>query len=355
MVGLKVEKFIEFLKKNWWPIVLAIVPSVFISLYFFYLGQDKRSLSISLASEVPIIAGNTDISRLRITYGDATISSLTALQLVVKNDGNQPIHRSDFDAPLVFNFSGQLPEPPVVNEKSPKDLSPKLYLSHGNRLELQPLLLNPGDWFSFKSFIVNNPSDDPVSINGRLSGIKSIMLSRPMQQNKNVFDFFTISSIAIAAASIFTSSSTLFRQIRLFREPFSYKAALESAVELESKYGPSILIQKEFQIYNFDIKSALLLIRIRLESELRSLATASALFSNTRVVSLGQLSRHLNNAGIIPNSVKDAIGQLSPLINRELHEIDSYLSQDEFESLKRLGIDTIAALKEINSNMNSKI
>jgi len=140
--------------------------------------SEKRGLTVYLDTEIPVVSVNEEFAEdIEVQYRSTPISSLHVLQLTVKNSGNRPIERPDYDTPLSFQYGGAVASSPTLVECNPSSLTPELTVSSPDSVTLQPLLLNARDSFTFRTFILNKRNAvDPVRINGRISGITEIRL-----------------------------------------------------------------------------------------------------------------------------------------------------------------------------------
>jgi hypothetical protein len=107
-------------------------------------------------------------------------------------------------------------------------------------------------------------------------------------------------------------------------------------------------IAQKLKISNHDFKSNLLVLRIKIESLLLELSHFHDInLRGNRSVNF--LAKLLEEKDIISHDVATAIRDILPAVNKELHSTDSYLSEDEFLALQKLGLNIVAAL-EIKSS-----
>jgi hypothetical protein len=106
-------------------------------------------------------------------------------------------------------------------------------------------------------------------------------------------------------------------------------------------------LAKEFDISNHDAKANLLFLRLRMETLLRDIARRADLPDDSQKRSMRWLSSQLVSRGLVQAEINSAIADISPILNRELHESETYLTAEEFSSLQRLSLNVIAALTSI--------
>ena len=63
----------------------------------------------------------------------------------------------------------------------------------------------------------------------------------------------------------------------------------------------------------------------------------------------------LHKAGIIDNNVVALIHDISPAMNREIHESESYLSDQDYETLQNAALSIIASLESALEGDNARL
>jgi hypothetical protein len=108
--------------------------------------------------------------RLRVVYGERNIDDPNIIVLRILNAGHQEIREDDFDRPITIEFKeSQLLALDVIGQSSPSmEVSFKLDTSAPNRVTLNPLLLNVGDWLELQ-FVTDGDIEQP-SIGARIAG-----------------------------------------------------------------------------------------------------------------------------------------------------------------------------------------
>jgi hypothetical protein len=110
-------------------------------------------------------------SRLQILFDGSPVTEVRLVIITVNNWGNEPIRVDDFERPLRFSWSSpaKILTAEVI-EVSPESLQPTINAG-ANEIVVDPLLLNPGDWFRIKA-LINQVSK--LSVDARVVGVKRI-------------------------------------------------------------------------------------------------------------------------------------------------------------------------------------
>ena len=352
------EKFRRFLVANLLAILLAIVPPIAI---WYFFQREQRGLEVILVASVPVISLEKQFSEgIEIKYRSTSISSLHVLDISVKNSGNRSIQRSDFDSPLSLVFAGTILSPTQVISVRPSSLPVRVVQQSPESLSVEPLLLNSGDSFTIRTYLIDQKSQrDPVRVNGRISGIKDIVLTRagPDGPGRRWYDFvFGILSAMVALVSL-ASAFRVARRLRRLTVSLPGGIAIDLSQKLEARENTAVHaheLARQLQIGRHDFKSNLLLLRLKIENQLRELAREADLSEREQVGSLTRVGHALEARGIIPHEVAAAIRDMSPVMNRELHETESYLNTEEYEQLQRLALNVVASLDSIAKERSNR-
>ncbi len=339
------EKISTFIRKNTLTIVLAFLPPILI---WFFLQKESADLSVVVTSETSVISLNANYSSdIAVFYKNKPIAGLYVADIRIKNEGNRPIEQSDFDKPITVQFNGAVVAPVKVTSTTPDGLPVKIN-ARGNSIEVEPLLMNPDDSFTIQTKVID-PTHNELSIKpaARIKSIKDISFS-PYTEEKNPWYKFVLGIITsiLAGISLF-SGKTLFKQVKLVAIKLP-GVTLELTKEIESSHKISQRMEKmaeKLSISGHDFKSNILFLRLKIEGLLRELASSHDLrIRNAGSVSM--LSRELAKHELIDQKVVSLIRDITPAMNRELHESESYLTDNEFEVLQHAALSIIAALEE---------
>jgi hypothetical protein len=346
------RKIFKFFVNNWLTILLAFVPPIVVTYYF---QREVRQLDIVLKSNTPVVQIEEQYSdEIAVFYKTNKIEALNVIELVVKNSGNRPIESDDFKRPLIFTFNGTVLPNPRLIDVTPKAIEPNLIQIEPNSLELEPLLLNQGDHFSFLVYLINSKaSHSPVEISARISGIKEPRLRIEV-------DIPTMRNVRAKMLSwiIYTISLT----VSLLSILYLWKKAKEATLDLSSfskdleiLHRPSEIqsaaqrLARQLNISGQDYKANLLLLRIKIEEQLRELANRANISSDLKLSSIIELIRRLADREILSWRIAKGIAAVMPVINRELHASEAYLTKNEFENLQQFTLQLVAEIMRLNN------
>jgi len=144
-------------------------------------GRVRKELAFGFSSRCLLEHPNVDIQELQITYDGEKVTRVDLLNIYAMNTGNIPINVSDFQDCIRVHFPENLKIHSWSRNKSRPD---KLGISVSqaeNKAELciEPLLLNPNDYFSI--FFVVSGVKPHVKPSIRIAGIASprLLLAGP--------------------------------------------------------------------------------------------------------------------------------------------------------------------------------
>lgn len=345
------RKLITFFVNNWLTILLAFIPPIVITYYF---QRDVRHLDIVLRSNTQVVQIEERYSDgITVFYQTNKIDTLNVLEVEVKNSGNRPIENTDFKQPLTLKFKGTVLLNPKPLDASPPELKPELTLVGRDTLKLEPLLLNQGDHFTFLAYLIDSPTpSEPFTVSARVSGIKSPRLRDESdhpgkRQIKIEFLSWFLGVVgAIISLISFLSLGKRFKEITLEFSPWN--AGIGVTLRPSDRESTVQSLARELSISGQDFKANLLLLRIKIEEQLREMANRVDLPSHMKLTSPTSLTRQLSAQGVLPGQVAAGIADVLPVINRELHASEAYLSRKEFESLQQFTLQLVAELTRLN-------
>ncbi|WP_428563090.1 MAG: hypothetical protein ACP59X_23110 [Solidesulfovibrio sp. DCME] len=188
MADLKLNPF-SFLSSQLGKALLSVVVA---SMFSYFWIREHKALSIIIEEPIAVASmGSNKIDDISLYYKGEEIDSFSLVTVSIENAGNAYIKPEDFSRNLSFIFRGRAISRPDLIKRNPDQLDPKLVLVGDNVVELDPLLLNPGDMFEFRVGVVNlSDALDPVHVTGRVAGVKRLSAFVKQQDAK----FFVISS-----------------------------------------------------------------------------------------------------------------------------------------------------------------
>lgn len=172
--------------------ILTILATVII----YYLQKRKKCLSYEVISDTSIVTV-TEIMKdnIKILYKNEEVKNVRLIELKIINSGNQAITISDFTTPLKISFSNTAKILSCdIEQFLPNDLNP-IYSSTSNDVFIEPLLLNPKDYFILKTLI----SDPQISVFKISARIKDVEAIKKIEETSPVslWSLFAISIIVI--------------------------------------------------------------------------------------------------------------------------------------------------------------
>jgi len=339
------NKLWPFIKKNALTIALAIIPPILI---WYFLQKDSSDLSVTVISESSVVSVDSKFSDgIEIYHNKKPINGLFVADIKIRNNGNRPIEKADFDAPLRLAFNGEVIKPVKLISSDPNGL-PVVTSVDKQSVVINPLLINPDDTFSIQVKVVN-PSESELRIepSARIKSINRLSF-QPYSDVETPWYSFLLGVIAsILAAISVIAGKNLLQQARLISISLP-GITVELTRELESNQDIGQRMNElaeKLSISGHDFKSNLLFLRLKIESQLREILA----LNNIKVKNIGSinfLSRELNKANLIDHKVVSLIRDIMPAMNRELHESESYLSKEEYEMLQKAALSVIASLED---------
>jgi hypothetical protein len=166
--------------------ILAILAICF-TLALFFVGQwwwRRKALTYTVSRTQLLTLHEEAKGRVQILFDGAPAKDVGLLVIEVNNSGHEPIRASDFERPLRFHLGDEAKILALeVIETKPQNLKPVCKAAitglpavvdggaHLNEFELEPLLLNRGDWMKIK-ILVNQAGT--LSVDGRVVGVREI-------------------------------------------------------------------------------------------------------------------------------------------------------------------------------------
>jgi hypothetical protein len=347
-------KFLTFLKNNALILFLAIVPPIGI---WWFTQRDVKELSVRVVANVPIVTVDRNLAEgVEVSFRGTPVTTLRAVELVVRNAGNKPMPKTDFDMPLTFTFAGQLVGTPSIIRRSPPQLPIELKGTSMTSMQLAPLLLNPSDEFSFRVLVANAAEAQPqVTVMGRVVGVSDIIVEYNAANLDAKIGAINWLELILVVIGLVVSLISVFQ---LLRKGYEIRLATEGAslaIRLVKRIDPGIVstsrvesLANELGIKQHDFKSNIFLLRLKIENQLRDLARQSGLSDRELMAPLSSLARSLGRHGVLPEETVELAAALSRPMNRELHELYPYLSDAEFESLQRSALELVAILDQLH-------
>lgn len=166
---------IDFFRDPVWQFVGALLAlaAIIISIILFLAQRKRKKLSYEIISKTGILSASEEISgKFQILFQGETVKNVHLLMVRFCNTGNLPITTGDYERLVSLNFKkSERILSAEVSETTPPNLFAKLRTTNQS-IELDPILLNPGDSISIKILISEYQNE--FEIDGRIVGVRSV-------------------------------------------------------------------------------------------------------------------------------------------------------------------------------------
>lgn len=326
------NKFYLFIKNNLIALIAVIIPLII----FFGFQRENYKLSIDILNDLPVVTVDREYaSELVITYKNEKINQLNIMDISIKNSGNKPILPDDIFEPLAVSYPGRIVSEPTIIEVDPIVLDPNIDFFE-DTIIIKPLLLNPGDSFVIRTYIMDRNITN-VEIKGRIRNLRDLSIS------KNDFDFDKLFNLVSLVISTIAAIIIIARFIR-FNIKFPTDTYKQISATIEGKGIHVNKLLETLDIKEHSKKSNLLFFRIKIESLIKELLYKNNLRYPYKA-SIFKSAELLYKNSIISGNVIAAIKDIMPLINRELHQSETYLSETEYKKLEEICLYIISYLQ----------
>jgi hypothetical protein len=182
---------------------ILTIAGMLLSFALFLVGQwwwRRKALSYTV-SETQLLTVHGDLKgKVQILFDGVSVPNVSLVVIKVRNSGHEPIRANDFERPLRFDFgSGARILSLDADEANQKSLKPAVRQGAGNApaenaFELDPLLLNRGDWIKVKALVSNVGT---ISVDGRIEGVRDI---RPVTGDRSRLKWLEVALQLLAGA-----------------------------------------------------------------------------------------------------------------------------------------------------------
>lgn len=187
----------ELFRDQIWTFVGAAFAglAIVISVVIYLLQRKKKSLGYKVLWRLPLLKVHNELKergQLTISFNGQPVEDIQLLLVEIVNTGNVPIIATDYERPLTIRYGDNttILGAEVVG-RLPEDIDPKLSVTR-NAIDIEPLLLNPGDEFVLKT-LVKDLQENPVVV-GRVTGVSEIKHIGPPPK-KRTGTYYTILGI----------------------------------------------------------------------------------------------------------------------------------------------------------------
>jgi hypothetical protein len=190
---------LDFLRDPIWQFLgsfiglIALVITTWISLK----GRAKK-LNYEVISQTSLLNFDLDstIPKLTLLFGNNPIHNAEIVLIRISNEGSVPIRPREFEYPLklAVGETSSILDAKLVR-KHPDNLVVKLSLKDSKFLAIDPLLLNPGDYFLIQ--IIAMPEVN-IRVKGRIAGIREIKSEAHKRKARRVMTTIFVGIVSIA-------------------------------------------------------------------------------------------------------------------------------------------------------------
>lgn len=137
-----------------WAVLTTLLAAaaIWVSIWLYRRQRTRKSLTYEVKITELVSVHRAAKGRIKIYFGDERIERAHLVEARIENNGNVQVDDADFKEPIIFDLG------PVataltadITDTEPDDLSAQVLL-RGSEVQLQPLLLNPGDRVTLKIF-----------------------------------------------------------------------------------------------------------------------------------------------------------------------------------------------------------
>jgi len=147
------------------PVLAIIIP---IALYMFQLKE--MNLTYEVVSYSLLNLSSTIQDEIEVSFSGKKVTDLSAINIEIKNAGNTPIRKEDFEREISIDFGKDSKVLKLsIKYAFPLNLAPIIETKE-QIIKISPLLLNQGDYFALEA-IISNSSSEP-QFDARIAGIK---------------------------------------------------------------------------------------------------------------------------------------------------------------------------------------
>ena len=163
----------EALRDPVWQFVGAVltVLSLVAMFWIYWLQRQTKELAFGLlSSRRPLAIADELSSRVTVLLDGRSVGNLHLLVFGLKNSGHRAVAPTDFERNLSIKFSDGAVISAEISAETPPNLYAQLCVSD-DKVDLQPLLLNPGD-FLLIQVLVSSAKPDYV-MNARVLDVST--------------------------------------------------------------------------------------------------------------------------------------------------------------------------------------
>jgi len=170
-----------------WQFVGALlaVAAMGLSVWIYFAQRTSKRLLVERIVRIPLVTmGPNAVPGLTVSLNGRPINQATVLVVRIENIGNAAIPATDYESPIALIFDGTSEVLDASLSDASPDSLPVTFDRSGSVLRLAPLLLNPGDVFTFRALLA--ASDVRYSVSARIAGVKRVETIRPVPATRSL-------------------------------------------------------------------------------------------------------------------------------------------------------------------------
>jgi hypothetical protein len=138
-----------------WTVLATILAAaaIGVSIWLYRRDRTRKSLAYEVKQvELVSVHQAAPKGRIKILFDDEEIKHVHLIEAQIENNGNVPVTVEDFEQAIVIDLGeGATALTADISKVTPDNLEVEVR-PDGNQVEIQPLLLNPGDCMTLKIF-----------------------------------------------------------------------------------------------------------------------------------------------------------------------------------------------------------
>jgi hypothetical protein len=169
---------VEILRDQIWQFVGAVLglAAIVLTAILYWKQRQLKELAYEIISKTSVVSVQDEVAgKIEILYEDKPVKNVNLAVIRLVNSGNVAIKPDDYMQPVSFNFgkNAKILQTEVIKEV-PDNLGaiyPSVLAGETGAVEINPILLNKGDEFTFK---VLGTQLGKITVNGRIVDVKEI-------------------------------------------------------------------------------------------------------------------------------------------------------------------------------------
>ncbi len=152
--------------------MLIALIALIVSIIGITIYRNRKSLAYRVSLSTRLMSTEADREgRVQVTFDGEPVHDVRLVAIRVRNTGNVPIQRTDYEEQLGFSFGKDARVLTAeVTETRPDTLTAHVYTTE-DRVLLSPTLLNSGDTISIKVLLTG---EEEVTFEGRIVGVSKV-------------------------------------------------------------------------------------------------------------------------------------------------------------------------------------